>query len=128
MASCGRLAIGLPSRRQKPAQVGYHPTARCHLARQSACRQAKLSPNTFRQTTGPIARSSWAKTVNNSASEDDLRIRFEQHGKESKAELAGRITIDSSPEFRASLLRQLRVPDCKRLEVNFFEVVYIDTS
>src|ERR1700691_2582800 len=32
MASCGRLVIGLSSSRQKTAQVGYHPTARCHLA------------------------------------------------------------------------------------------------
>jgi anti-sigma B factor antagonist len=55
-------------------------------------------------------------------------MRFEQHGKESRAELSGRITIDSSPELRASLLRLLRAPDCERLEVNFGEVVYIDTS
>jgi anti-sigma B factor antagonist len=66
--------------------------------------------------------------VTNPASEDILRIRFEEHGKESRAELSGRITIDSSPEFRASLLRLLRVPDCQSLEVNFCEVVYIDTS
>jgi anti-sigma B factor antagonist len=87
-----------------------------------------FSPNIFRQTRGILARSSLAKTVINPASEDDLRIRSEQHGKESLAELSGRITIDSSPEFRASLLRLLRVPDCQRLEVNFCEVVYIDTS
>jgi len=86
------------------------------------------SAKTFRQTRRPIARSSSAKTVINPASEDDLRIRFEKHGKESRAELSGRITIDSSPEFRASLLQLLRAPDCQRLEVNFCEVVYIDTS
>jgi anti-sigma B factor antagonist len=55
-------------------------------------------------------------------------MRFEQHGEETRAELSGRITIDSSPELRASLLRLLRVPDCQRLEVSFCEVVYIDTS
>ena len=66
--------------------------------------------------------------MNSSASEGDLRMRFEQNGKESRADLSGRITIDSSPEFRASLLRILRAPDCQRLEVNFSEVVYIDTS
>jgi anti-sigma B factor antagonist len=55
-------------------------------------------------------------------------MRFEQNGKESRADLSGRITIDSSPEFRASLLRMLRAPECQRLEVNFSEVVYIDTS
>jgi anti-sigma B factor antagonist len=66
--------------------------------------------------------------VNNSAIEDDLRISFEQHGKDYRAGLSGRITIDSSPEFRASLLRVIRAPDCQRLEVNFSQVVYIDTS
>jgi anti-sigma B factor antagonist len=55
-------------------------------------------------------------------------MRFEQNGKDSRAELSGRVTIDSSPEFRDSLLRMLRVPECQRLEVNFSEVVYIDTS
>jgi len=55
-------------------------------------------------------------------------MRFEQNGKESRADLTGRITIDSSPQFRASLLRRLREPDCQRLQVNFSEVVYIDTS
>jgi anti-sigma B factor antagonist len=66
--------------------------------------------------------------VNNSASEGDLRIRFEQNGKEFRADLSGRITIDSSPALRASLLRAVRAPECQRLEVNFSEVVYIDTS
>jgi len=61
-------------------------------------------------------------------SEGDLRIMFEQSGKKSRADLSGRITIDSSPEFRASLLRTLRAPECQNLEVNFSEVVYIDTS
>jgi len=45
----------------------------------------------------------------------DLRIRFEQCGAQTKAELSGRITIDSSPEFRGALLRSLR--DCQRLEL-----------
>ena len=66
--------------------------------------------------------------MTNSASEGDLQISLEHHGEESRAEVSGRITIDSSPEFRASLLRTLRVPECQRLEVNFSEVVYIDTS
>jgi anti-sigma B factor antagonist len=60
--------------------------------------------------------------------ETDLQMRFEQNGKESRAELSGRVTIDSSPQLRASLLRMLRAPECRRLEVNFTEVVYIDTS
>jgi anti-sigma B factor antagonist len=74
------------------------------------------------------AGSSLARPVNNSTSEGDLRISFGQHGKKSRADLAGRITIDSSPELRASLLRVLREPDCECLELNFSEVVYIDTS
>jgi anti-sigma B factor antagonist len=66
--------------------------------------------------------------VINPASESDLRIRTEQHGPKSRAEVSGRIDIDSSPEFRGSLLRMLRVPDCQCLEVSFCEVAYIDTS
>jgi anti-sigma B factor antagonist len=65
------------------------------------------------------------KTVTN---EDDLRIRIEQSDSGPRAELAGRITIDSALEFRASLLGILRSPDCQRLQVSFSEVVYIDTS
>jgi anti-sigma B factor antagonist len=66
--------------------------------------------------------------VINPASESDFRIRFEQHGPKSRAEVSGRIDIDSSPEFRGSLLRMLRAPDCQCLEVSFCEVAYIDTS
>jgi anti-sigma B factor antagonist len=82
----------------------------------------------FRQTKGGFAGSSLAKTVPNPASESDFRIRFEQHGPKSRVEVSGRINIDSSPEFRASLLRMLRVADCQRLEVSFCEVAYIDSS
>jgi anti-sigma B factor antagonist len=66
--------------------------------------------------------------VINPASESDLQIRFEQHGPKSRAEVSGRIDIDTSPEFRGSLLRMLRMPDCQCLEVSFCEVAYIDTS
>ena len=62
------------------------------------------------------------------ASESDLQIRFEQDGPRTRAEVSGRIDVDSSPEFRGSLLRTLRVPDCQCLEVNFGQVAYIDTS
>jgi anti-sigma B factor antagonist len=82
----------------------------------------------FRQTKDSLARSSSTKTVINPASESDLQIRFEQHGPKSRAVLSGRINIDSSPEFRGSLLRMLRMPDCQCLEVSFCEVAYIDTS
>jgi anti-sigma B factor antagonist len=66
--------------------------------------------------------------VINPASESDFRIRFEQHGLRSRADVSGRIDIDSTPEFRGALLRMLRVPDCQCLEVSFCEVAYIDTS
>jgi anti-sigma B factor antagonist len=66
--------------------------------------------------------------VTTPASDSDLRIRCEQHGPKSRAEVSGRINIDSSPEFRGSLLRMLQVPDCQCLEVSFCEVAYIDTS
>ena len=64
----------------------------------------------------------------NPESESDLQIRFEQHGPKSRAEVSGRIDIDSSPEFRGSLLQMLRVANCQCLEVSFCEVAYIDTS
>jgi anti-sigma B factor antagonist len=66
--------------------------------------------------------------VINPENESDFRIRFEQHGPKSRAEVSGRIDIDSSPEFRGSLLRMLQVPDCQGLEVSFCEVPYIDSS
>jgi len=62
------------------------------------------------------------------ASESDFRIHFEQHGPKSRAAVSGRINIDTSPEFRGSLLRMLRVQDCQCLEVSLCEVAYIDTS
>jgi anti-sigma B factor antagonist len=55
-------------------------------------------------------------------------MRFELHGPKSRAEVSGRIDVDSTPEFRDALLRMLRVPDCQCLEVSFCEVGYIDTS
>jgi anti-anti-sigma factor len=72
--------------------------------------------------------SSSVKPVTNPATDSDLRIRFEQLGSKSRAEVSGKINIDSSPEFRGSLLRTLRLPDCKGLEVNLCEVADIDTS
>jgi anti-sigma B factor antagonist len=87
-----------------------------------------LPAELFRQTKNNLARSSLLKPVNNPASDSDFRIRFEQLGLKSRAEVSGRIDIDSSPEFRGSLLRMLRVADCQDLEVSFCEVSYIDTS
>jgi anti-sigma B factor antagonist len=42
--------------------------------------------------------------------------------------LAGRITIDSSPDLRARLLELVQSPSCRTLTVDFGEVSYIDTS
>ena len=57
-----------------------------------------------------------------------FHIDSEQHGAESRAQLSGRISIDSSPELRRALLRMLDAPDCRRLTLDFSEVVYVDTS
>jgi anti-sigma B factor antagonist len=57
-----------------------------------------------------------------------LRIDSERHGEDSFAKLAGSIAIDSSPELRRVLLRIVKTPDCRRLTLDFSEVVYIDTS
>lgn len=64
--------------------------------------------------------------MNNVASA--FHITSEQHGDENVTTLAGSITIDSSPELRRVLLRTLQAPDCRRFTLDFWEVVYIDTS
>ena len=53
---------------------------------------------------------------------------FEHRGVECQAVLTGRITIDSSPELRETLLKQLASPSCRTLTIDFKEVVYVDTS
>ena len=65
------------------------------------------------------------KTVSPDA---EIRAVCEQRGDECKVSLSGRITIDSSPDLRALLLRQLEPSSCKILTVDFCEVDYIDTS
>jgi anti-sigma B factor antagonist len=57
-----------------------------------------------------------------------FHIASEQHGEESLVKLDGSITIDSSPELRRVLLQMLKVPDSRRLTLDFSEVDYIDTS
>lgn len=42
--------------------------------------------------------------------------------------ISGRITIDSSPELRLSLLRQLYAPGCQTLTLDFAAVAFADTS
>jgi anti-anti-sigma factor len=52
----------------------------------------------------------------------------EQNGNACRVSLAGRITIDSSPELRTLLFDRLRAPGFERLIVDFENVDYIDTS
>ena len=42
--------------------------------------------------------------------------------------LAGRVTIESSPELRTYLLERLESTDCRGVAVDFYDVIYIDTS
>jgi anti-sigma B factor antagonist len=58
----------------------------------------------------------------------EIRAVCEERGDECQVSLSGRITIDSSPDLRALLLRQLQSSSCQILTVDFCEVDYIDTS
>jgi anti-sigma B factor antagonist len=60
--------------------------------------------------------------------DSDVRQVCEIIGNECRVRLSGRITIDSSPDLRASLLVRLGSPNCRTLTVDLFEVDYIDTS
>ncbi len=55
-------------------------------------------------------------------------ILCQQDGALCQVSLAGRITIDSSPDLRLSLLQHLESPACHSLTVDFYDVSYIDTS
>jgi anti-sigma B factor antagonist len=65
------------------------------------------------------------KTV---ALDADIRAVCEQRGEECLVSLSGRITIDSSPDLLALLLRQLESSPCRILTVDLHEVAYVDTS
>jgi anti-sigma B factor antagonist len=58
----------------------------------------------------------------------DIRAVSETRGAECEIRVSGRITIDSSPSFRALLLQRLESPSCQSLTVDFSEVPYVDTS
>ncbi len=49
-------------------------------------------------------------------------------GADCQVSLSGRITIDSSPELLTLLLTRLQAPKCRTLIVDFYDVVYVDTS
>jgi anti-sigma B factor antagonist len=58
----------------------------------------------------------------------DIRAVREQRGEECQVSLSGRITIDSTPDLLALLLRQLESSSCRVLAVDVHEVAYVDTS
>jgi anti-sigma B factor antagonist len=58
----------------------------------------------------------------------DIRAVCEQRGEECQISLSGRITIDSSPDLRELLLRQVESSSCRVLTVDFHDVAYVDTS
>jgi len=58
----------------------------------------------------------------------DIKVTHGCRGDECQVTLAGRITIDSSPDLRELLLRHLKSPTCETLTLDFREVVYVDTS
>lgn len=59
---------------------------------------------------------------------ENANIMCELNGDACRVSLAGRITIDSSPELRTLLFERLRAPGFERLIVDFEGVEYIDTS
>jgi anti-sigma B factor antagonist len=60
--------------------------------------------------------------------EDRVQSACVDNGDECQISLSGRITMDSSPDLRALLLKRLQSPNCRSLTVDFCEVPYIDTS
>ena len=62
------------------------------------------------------------------APSEDVEAVFEHRGVECQALLTGRITIDSTPDLRDTLLKQLASPGCQILTIDFNDVAYVDTS
>ena len=58
----------------------------------------------------------------------EIHVVRSSRGRECRVDLAGRITIDSSPELRTYLLERLESTDCQGVTVDFYDVNYIDTS
>jgi anti-sigma B factor antagonist len=80
-----------------------------------------LCEDGFVKTMGSL----WRRSI---ATDDGVRATFENQGDECQVSLSGRITIDSSPEFRSLLLKGLQSPACRNLIVDFHDVAYVDTS
>ncbi len=70
----------------------------------------------------------WRKMTKAMAQSEDVEAVFEHRGAECQAVLRGRITIDSSPDLRDTLLKQLASPSCRTLTIDFNGVAYVDTS
>jgi len=70
----------------------------------------------------------WRKMAKAMSGSEDVEAVFEHRGAECQAMLKGRITIDSSPDLRETLLKQLASPGCRTLTIDFNEVAYVDTS
>jgi anti-sigma B factor antagonist len=58
----------------------------------------------------------------------EIHVVGSSKGGECRVGLAGRITIDSSPELRTYLLERLESTGCQGVTVDFYDVIYIDTS
>jgi anti-sigma B factor antagonist len=70
----------------------------------------------------------WRKMKKAMARSEDVEAVFEHRGAECQAMLTGRISIDSSPDLRETLLKQLASPGCLTLTIDFNGVAYVDTS
>jgi anti-sigma B factor antagonist len=53
---------------------------------------------------------------------------IERRGRNSVVSVSGRITIDSSPDLRILLLKQLKTRDFESLTVDLYDVAYVDVS
>src|SRR2546426_10059827 len=51
-----------------------------------------------------------------------------RRGGNSLVSVSGRITIDSSPDLRALLLKQLKTTGCESLTLDLYDVAYVDVS
>ena len=93
------------------------------------------SCNFFPTRTIPICSSQmrtvalfWQSTRKASALDPDLQEVCQDRGTECQVRLSGRITIDSSPNLRALLLRRIESPSCEVLTLDLGDVAYLDTS
>ena len=70
----------------------------------------------------------WQSTRKASALDPDLQEVCQNRGTECQVRLSGRITIDSSPNLRALLLRRIESPSCEVLTLDLGDIAYLDTS